>query len=264
LLFLAASVLAVSAGGCTAAQKPAGRAALDCPESQGDLTRTGVAPDRRTCTYRTSDGAEVSLQLVATNGDPWGALKTIEASLIGSGIAAAPKGVETAAATVEATQQTADEAAKVAEQARQDAAGGADGADVNINVEGGRVVVDDDEGTTHVNLPGVQIDAGENNAKVRIGGISINADDDQATIRVNRDVRLKGEALSREKRGLRATFVYSGKDLPNGYTYVGYEAGGPKAGPLAVAVVRFKGGDGHEDPAIDSEVRRLVRLNGGV
>jgi len=46
-----------------------------------------------------------------------------------------------------------------------------------------------------------------------------------------------------------------------GYRFVGYEAGGPKAGPLTVAVVRSRKADADR---ISGDVVRLVRLNGGV
>jgi hypothetical protein len=80
---------------------------------------------------------------------------------------------------------------------------------------------------------------------------------------MRRDVRLRGEALSRDRRGLRATFIYTGKDLPDGYRFVGYEAGGPKAGPITVAVVKSKI-DGEDNGDIYPDVKKLVRRNGGV
>ena len=51
-------------------------------------------------------------------------------------------------------------------------------------------------------------------------------------------------------------------DLPGGFRTVGYEAGGPKTGPLTVAVVRSRSDvdiHGH----LEHDLRRLVRLNGG-
>ena len=63
--------------------------------------------------------------------------------------------------------------------------------------------------------------------------------------------------------GLRATFIYTGNDLPAGYRYVGYEAGGPKTGPLTIAKVRSKAGAESGDN-INQDVRELVRRNGGV
>ena len=78
-----------------------------------------------------------------------------------------------------------------------------------------------------------------------------------------RDVRLRGEALNPEKRGMRATFIYTGDDLGDGYRYVGYEAGGPKRGPITVAVVKSKTED-HDDNDLYGAVKKLVRRNGGV
>ena len=76
-------------------------------------------------------------------------------------------------------------------------------------------------------------------------------------------MRLRGEALNPQRRGVRATFIYTGHDLPEGFRFVGYEAGGPKTGPITVAVVKSKLDDdvGSE---IYPDVKRLVRKNGGV
>ena len=76
-----------------------------------------------------------------------------------------------------------------------------------------------------------------------------------------RDVRLRGEALSREKRGMRATFIYAGDDLSGGYKYLGYEASGPKTGPIVVAVVKSTTENRHDD--MYDDVKKLVRRNGG-
>jgi hypothetical protein len=43
-------------------------AALDCPISQGALTRTAQAVDGRTCDYQSADGETVRLKLVALDG----------------------------------------------------------------------------------------------------------------------------------------------------------------------------------------------------
>jgi hypothetical protein len=43
-------------------------ATLDCPESQGELTRKSAAPDGKSCEYAGPDGAEVSVQLTALTG----------------------------------------------------------------------------------------------------------------------------------------------------------------------------------------------------
>ena len=89
------------------------------------------------------------------------------------------------------------------------------------------------------------------------------ADVDAAVATIIEDVRLRGEALNPERRGIRATFIYTGIDLPSGYHFVGYEAGGPKTGPITVAVVKSKAGDA-EDDELYPDVKKLVRRNGGV
>jgi hypothetical protein len=77
---------------------------------------------------------------------------------------------------------------------------------------------------------------------------------------MSRDVRLRGEALSPQRRGFRSTFILARDDLKDGWRSVGYEAAGPKTGPITVAV--FKAREGHHD--VSDDVKRLVRRNGGV
>jgi hypothetical protein len=113
-----------------------------------------------------------------------------------------------------------------------------------------------------VDLPGIHISARDDDANVQIGGIRINANGDESTVHIIREVRLRGEALSRQKRGIRATFISANKGDPNGYRFVGYEAAGPKTGPLTVAVVKAKSEIDHDDD-VARDVRRLVRRNGG-
>src|SRR5690606_17241476 len=57
LLIGAACTLTV--GACSPAGPPAARTALDCPAVEGELTRTAIAPDRRSCTYAARDGGDV-------------------------------------------------------------------------------------------------------------------------------------------------------------------------------------------------------------
>jgi len=253
LLLAAVSACALVAGGCSSTQKPPARAALDCPATEGDLTRTAVAPDRRSCTYTTDEGAEVVLRLVDTNGDPRAALAALEASLMGT---PAPSPAETVPA---ADAKTVADAAKAADEARKDA-----GMTVAADGDGVRVATRPAKGeTTRIDLPGIHILAGDENADVRLGPITVNAQGDEATVRIFTDQRLKGEAFSREKRGLKATFIYAGDNLTNGYGFVGYEAAGPKAGPLTVALVRSRQSEG-EDQNIEGDVKRLVRRNSDV
>jgi hypothetical protein len=264
-LYLAcASALALTAAAC-GPKVPAARAALDCPTSQGDLTRTSVSPDGKACTYASKGGAEVTLQLVNVTGSPDATLASIETTLLADRTPAAAvkvdgKGVEPAKASADA--------AKDAEKAAREASDDTNGISVNVDIDAhGKPagVITEDGGTTRVNLPGVHIVANDDNdtADVQIGPLRVNASDDGATVRMRREVRLRGEALNPEKRGLRAMFIYTGDDLPQGYRFVGYEAGGPKRGPLTVAVVKSKteGPDGHD---LYPDVKKLVRKNGGV
>ncbi|HVI33039.1 methyltransferase type 11 [Phenylobacterium sp.] len=273
LLIIASSTLALAGlAACGPGGKPAVRAALDCPEVQGELTRTAIAADRKSCTYRTAAGAEIGLQLVATNGDPATALKAIETRLmtVAQPAPGSTPVAEAADATAQAAEDAARDAAAVAREAEQDAARAAGDAersisakvDIHVDGDGKTVTTQKDGEVTRVQLPGINITAGEDDAKVKIGGLTVNADGDEATVHIVRDVRLKGEAFSRQKRGLRATFIHEGA-LADGYRFVGYEAAGPKAGPITVATVRAKT-EIDDGSAVYKDVKRLVRRNGGV
>ena len=55
---------------------------LNCPETQGDLTRKSQAPDGKSCDYSSASGNDVMLQLVSLNGrDASAALDPIQAQL---------------------------------------------------------------------------------------------------------------------------------------------------------------------------------------
>ncbi|MBL8553445.1 MAG: hypothetical protein JNL41_04140 [Phenylobacterium sp.] len=287
LYLAAASALALTAAAC-GPKVPAARAALECPMKQGELTRTMATSDGKTCMYAAPDGAEVTLQLVSTAGGVDSALANIETTLLANRTApsAAADGKDgEKAAEPDAGAKGA--AARAEAEARGDAKGGVelhadadgnvkvdskvkvDGKDtdaVNVSVKDGKTVVTESgDGTTRVNLPGIHIVANESDdtAKVQVGPIRIDAGGDGATVRMRRDVRLRGEQLNPDKRGVRATFVYTGEDLPDGYRYVGYEAGGPKRGPITVAVVKSKS-ERHDGDDVYDDVKRLVRKNGGV
>jgi hypothetical protein len=61
---------------------------------------------------------------------------------------------------------------------------------------------------------------------------------------------------------VRATLILASDKATSGYRVVGYEARGPKGGPLAVAVVKAKGRDG-SDHDIFEDMKTLVRRNVG-
>ena len=267
---IAASGLALTAAAC-GPKTPVARAALECPATQGDLTRTFAAADGKACTYVTSGGAEVTLQLVSAPGGADAALAAIETNLLANRKAAKPADGADGAGKVADDKAPAAKADSgeppSAEKAAREAAEDTKGIEIAVNVDGhaSKHAVTDSDGTTRVNLPGIHITANDRDdtANVRVGPITVDAGDGAATIRMRRDVRLRGEALNPERRGLRATFIYTGEDLPDGYRFVGYEAGGPKTGPITVAVVRSKSG-GDDGGDIYPDVKKLVRKNGGV
>jgi len=264
-LYLAcASALALTAVAC-GPKVPVARAALDCPTTQGELTRTSMSPDGRACTYASKGGAEVTLQLVNVTGGTDATLASIETNLLADRTPAAAHAEPTEPAEpAKADAAAAKDAAKAAKEAADDTKSVTVKVDVDGHGESSSMVTEHG-GTTRVNLPGVHIVANDDNdtADVRIGPLRVNAGEDGATVRMRRDVRLRGEALNPEKRGLRAMFIYTGDDLPQGYRFVGYEAGGPKRGPLTVAVVKSKS-EGPDDGDLYPDVKKLVRKNGGV
>lgn len=213
---------AVVLTGC-GANHAAQRTALDCPLTQGTLKRTSVAGDGRTCGYANADGDEVSLRLIPVAGTPAATLAPIERELQAL--------VPPAAPPPPAAAREDDDEAGAKDQDRAD-----------------------------ITLPGVRIQAAGDKANVQVGTLHVDATDSGAVIREARNTRLMGEQLSMQRRGYRASYIVARSDLPGGLTAVGYEAGGPRTGPLTVAIVKMKS----QDQVIHRDVRRLVRLNGGI
>ena len=220
---------------------------LDCPQKQGELTRVSVAPDGQSCLY-SGQNAEVTLNLLALNGgDAEAALAPIEAAL---------KALMPAMKTPSPPPPPGHS----------------------------------DPDTAHVRLPGIQIDAHNKGADIRIGGLTINANDGSAEVKVAKNVTERagdtsnvsvtssndeegdtevhasndGAQIRQRKRGdgVRATLILASDKATSGYRVVGYEARGPKGGPLAVAVVKAKGRDGSDHDIFD-DMKTLVRHNVG-
>jgi hypothetical protein len=232
---------------------------LDCPDKQGELTRVSVAPDGLSCGYAGTN-AEVTLRLVALNGGD----------------------AEAALAPIEADLKTLMPAMRT--PTPPPPPGHSDG------------------GTAHVRLPGIKIDAHDKGADIRIGGLTINANDDTAEVKVAKNVTIRdgdttkkvsertsggnsnvsvkttdeddgdidihanddGAQIRQRKRGdgVRATLILASDKATSGYRVVGYEARGPKGGPLAVATVKAKGRNG-SDHDIFEDMKTLVRHNVG-
>jgi hypothetical protein len=273
LAFAAVSALALGAAGCAPHTNYAARTRLDCPDTQGQLTRVSIAADGKSCLYKSGD-VDVNVQLTPVSGDAYSTLKTIETSLIGAQTTASAEAAA-ASKTAKSADATADhaQAAKAAQEAAADAGDRTKDSDWNSDDKDsddkGAVHVDkngvhvsaDDHDHAHVNLPGVHIDADDDNANIDVAGIHINADDGHQTVRIMHDVRLRGEPFSRERRGLRATFI-SQQDNAGGYHFVGYEASGPKTGPLTVAIVKSNN-EIDNGNRLYHDIQRLVRRNGG-
>lgn len=254
---LTAGTLALAA--CTPGGKPPARTALDCPSEWRDLKRLSVAPDGKSCGYLTENDGEVTLRLIDTAGNPDAVLDALEAALTGESAAAAPAAAPSTPAEV---ARLAADAQRVTDEVAADAAESAKAAVViEDDAEEHRLEARHDDKSAKVNLPGINITAGDDDANVQIGPIHIQSGDEGSTVHISRDVRLRGESLSRQKRGLRATFIVTGDQLPEGYRFIGYEAAGPKAGPLTVAVVKSRK-SGRD--RISGDVTSLVRRNGGV
>lgn len=213
--------------------------ALQCPESQGVLTRKGsAAPGGDICTYGGARGAEVTLHLVRLDGEtPEVALAAFERRLTASmpdtaDRAASPSAGEEAAVRISANEQDAS-----------------------------------------VDLPGLRIRAEGDAADIRIGGLRINTSDSEngaSSAQVSAggdqvDVQASGNvAAVRTSEGgdsTRATYqLTDDKPSPEGWRMVGYQARGPKGGPIVVATVRSK--DRRSDELTDA-ARQLVTLNVG-
>ena len=207
---------------------------LDCPEKQGKLTLAGAAADGRSCNY-TMDGAEVTLRLVALEGgDAKAALDPIEAEL--KGVIPPPRTTAGATASVDAEEGDSD--------------------------KGG--------GRTEVNFPGLHIRADDDGADVRIGNIKIDAENDgetkvqvgtETTVNANED---GAEIRTAKAAGgeVRSTYILASDKGANGYHVVGYEARGPKAGPIVVAVVKARRDDRNQHDLFD-DMKELVERNVG-
>lgn len=245
LVLLAVSGLLLSATACAPGAKPPARTALDCPAAQGPLKRQSQAPDGKSCRYADGHGDEVELRLAPVASDPQAALAPIEAELRAE-LAPSPTATPAASAADPAVAKAASDSAANLHRAAV--------AHMGRHRHSDRAEVD---------IPGLHISADDDRASVQMGQLNIDADagSDTAAVRATHDVRLRGEALSRERRGFRATYKLYREPLKDGFHSVGYEAAGPRTGPLAVAVVKLRDDQPH---GLSRSVRRLVRRNGGV
>jgi len=238
--------------------------ALQCPETQGVLTRKGSAqPGGKVCTYTGPKGAEVSLHLVDLRGDPSSqVLRSFEHQLA--------QDLPHTLADIRARQ--AQDAANDAEVRAADtkrAAADAERAVADADRAAAEVQAQADD-TAQVRLPGVMIDAHGDKARVRIGGLNINADDTGGTVNVRSDdesvdINATDSGAEVRTRGAgdatRTTWILTDNGSSNpGWRMVGYEARGPAGGPIVIATVRTKE---REQDAVFDAAKALVTLNVG-
>jgi hypothetical protein len=208
-------------------------AILNCPDEEGDLKRTGMSTDGRSCQYHSDDDdapQDVTLSLVALNNQtPQTALSPLEASLR----AAMP----------------------------------AQPSDSPVNIDAGSGPGDEDH--AKIDLPGLHINANGDKADINILGAHIKADGNKADI--NTDIGMKGATIHAGPGGatIRAETVgeHAAKLLfilagdapgPSGYYSVGYIARGPATGPLVVGEFRSKAEHQHGH---HRDLERLIDLN---
>jgi hypothetical protein len=209
---------------------------LDCPDTQGDLTRKSAASDGKTCVYATEGGDQVTLQIVSLNGGD----------------------AKAALAPIEAQMKTEVPAAAAAA-----ASGGAPGASdkdrVDIDLPGIRIHAHGN-GHTDVDTAGVHVSAHDNagsgdHADVQVNGlgakgVTVNAGEGGAQVHID-------EGGS----GVRARFILASETPgPNGYRMAGYEARGPAGGPIVVAEVLAKTEDQDD---LRHDIHALIRRNVG-
>lgn len=227
---------------------------LQCPETQGVLTRKGSAQaGGKVCTYAGPKGAEVSLHLVSLDATTASdVLRGFEDQLSG--------GLPHTRADLRARE--ADRRAAEADRRAAEADRRAAAADIAASEAEG--------GSAKVRLPGVMIDAHGDTARVRIGGISINADDSGGTVNVRSDdesvnINATDDGAEIRTRGAgdatRSTWILTdSRASEQGWRMVGYEARGPAGGPIVIATVRTKE---REQDAVFDAAKALVTLNVG-
>lgn len=240
--------------------------ALQCPETVGGLTRKGSASgDGLVCNYTGPRGAEVSLHLVqigATSVDA--VLAGFEARLAADLPAAAAR-VDSQTEQADAgSAPTGADAASVSGSGEVLSDAGSTGT-ARVTVPG--VSIEAREDRSSVRLPGIRIDTDGENANVRIGGMHINSTDGQQvqvrspTVSINASDQATEVRASEQGDAIRVHYMLTdATPEPGGWALVGYEARGPRVGPIVVATVRAKEGNRN---SIFEDARELVTLNVG-
>lgn len=252
--------------------------ALQCPESLGALTRKGSAQaDGKVCIYTGPRGAEVELHLVALgDGGAEPILKGFETRLLGSMPRTAAdlsrSSADSARADAASARADAESARADAEAAGADAKAAADASADSAHISAPGMKIDAEGDRASVRMPGIHVEANGDKADVRIGGLTIRANDSGASVngRVTTDadtVNVKANDDAEQVRtrapgeAVRQTYLMTdNRPSEAGWRMVGYEARGPRTGPIVVATVRSR--ERNADGVFDN-AKELVALNVG-
>jgi hypothetical protein len=215
------------------------------------------------------------IQIDATGADA--TLSPIEAELQGLMPDALRRIAGTAVTPSAPAADAEGDAAAAADQAAADAAGtGATGASagptgaesVDIDLPG--VSIESKGENAEIRMPGIQVDAKDGGAQVRIGPLTVDADDTTGDAKIavgEQEVSVKAKDEAAEIRtthrgeDVRRTYILADeRRTDGGWELVGYEARGPKSGPVVVAVARSK--HRKDDDVFDS-AKALVQHNVG-
>jgi hypothetical protein len=250
--------------------------ALQCPQTMGSLTRKGSAhAGGSVCTYTGAKGAEVSLHLVKLDDSSVDEVLQAFQNRLSAEMPltlARLRAAETAAAAdaaradAEAARADASAARADAEAARADAVAAAEV--TTVQMPGVQIETRGDN--ADVKLPGINIESRGDRSSVRIGGINIQSNDGTGSVNIRSGddrVSIQSHADSTEVRtstggeSTRITWVMNDPEASEaGWRLVGYEARGPKGGPLIVATVRSRD---NERGRVFADARDLVALNVG-
>ncbi len=248
--------------------------ALQCPQTQGTLTRKGSASaGGSVCTYVGPRGTEVILHLIPLDGsNPAEVMQAFEDRLSQS----LPQAVDQLQASADAAKAAAKAQAEAgraeakAGQARIDAQAAASGDRARVSAPGLDIQAEGDDAT--VRMPGLHIEADGDKASVRIGGFHIDANDASGTVNIEGsdggdEVSVQAHEDSAEIRtkssgeATRANWILTdNRASAAGWRLVGYEARGPVGGPLVVATIRSR--DRDRGRAFE-DAKDLVALNVG-
>lgn len=238
---------------------------LQCPDTLGALTRRGSAQaGGKVCTYGGPRGAEVSLHLVSLETDTADAVleafeTRLRADMPATGARMRGDGASSAVAVASGGGETASV---------QPPGMSVDGDRADVRMPGLDVEANADRAT--VRMPGISIDADGDNARVRVGGMIIDADETSSNVAIASNdesvsVQARDDAAEIRTRGsgpsTRMTYVLTDK-IPSetGWRLVGYEARGPRGGPIVVATVRARDRD---DGGVFDAAKDLITLNVG-